>query len=70
ANLKHFNVEQYPKEVVSPAQELLTNLGGEMKTSTLKSALGNHYELFHDLMEIKNERGSIQAKLPFYMDIQ
>jgi protease-4 len=49
--------------------ELMEQLGGEVKTRMLKNELGELYPMLHQLEKVKGWKG-IQARLPYEISIQ
>ncbi len=69
ANLgKSYVIFEYPK-LRSPLEELLNPSREELATETLKDILGDSYELFILLKDIK-EQDYIQARVPYGLNIQ
>lgn len=63
AKLKTYQVDEYP-EKENLEQKFLKNLSQDVETSFLKSQLGEQYDTFKQLSNLKKLQG-IQARLPY-----
>lgn len=63
AKLKAYEVDEYPEKETFE-QKFMKNLGQDIETSFLKSQLGEQYESFKQISNLKKLQG-IQARLPF-----
>jgi protease-4 len=68
AKLKTYQVDEYP-EKENLEQKFLKNLSQDVETSFLKSQLGEQYDTFKQLSNLKKLQG-IQARLPFDIQIR
>jgi protease-4 len=68
ANVADVKIVSFPKQK-DPFQQLLKNLGG-VRASMVKEELGEHYQLYQTIKELKKLTGEIQAKLPYNLTIQ
>ncbi len=69
ANLPETKITTYPK-MKDPYEKLMKTLGGEVRSSFVKSELGEHYELYKTIRQLKQLTGEVQAKLPYNMVIE
>lgn len=69
ANVAEVKLVAYPKPK-DPYQQLLKNFGGGIRSSLVKEELGDHYQLYETIKELKKLTGEIQAKLPYNLIIQ
>ncbi|WP_343302738.1 signal peptide peptidase SppA [Chitinophaga niabensis] len=68
ANVAEVKIVSFPKQK-DPYQQLLKSLGG-VRASMVKEELGEHYQLYQTIKELKKLTGEIQAKLPYNLTIQ
>lgn len=68
ANVADVKIVSFPKQK-DPYQQLLKSLGG-VRASMVKEELGEHYQLYQTIKELKKLTGEIQAKLPYNLTIQ
>lgn len=68
ANVADIKIVAYPKPK-DPYQQLFKSLGG-IRASMVKEELGEHYQLYQTIKELKALTGEIQAKLPYNLIIQ
>ena len=69
ANLgKSYVIFEYPK-LTSPIEELLNPAKEELAAKTIKNYLGESFELFMLLKNIKDQ-DYIQARIPFELNIR
>jgi protease-4 len=63
AKMEHFQIYELPKQQ-EPFQKLLSQLKEGVKTSWVKSQLGNQYKYYKSLEDLKNLKG-VQARMPY-----
>ncbi len=68
ANVADVKIVSFPKQK-DPYQQLLKSLGG-VRATMVKEELGEHYQLYQTIKELKKLTGEIQAKLPYNLTIQ
>lgn len=68
ANVAEVKIVAYPKPK-DPFQQIFKSLGG-IRASMVKEELGEHYQLYQTIRELKQLTGEIQAKLPYNLIIQ
>ena len=68
AGLESYSVRELPV-LEDPYTRILSQLGGEVRMSILKNELGESVKYYNMLQEIKDMSG-IQARLPYFIDIQ
>ncbi|MRG43700.1 signal peptide peptidase SppA [Chitinophaga sp. SYP-B3965] len=68
ANVAEVKIVAYPKPK-DPYQQFFKSLGG-VRASMVKEELGEHYQLYQTIKELKQLTGEIQAKLPYNLIIQ
>ena len=68
ANLgEKYRISTYPKKK-DFMQQLIEELSGQASQSIVKSELGDYYQYYQKMQSLKNISG-IQARLPFFMEI-
>ena len=68
ANVAEVKIVSFPKQK-DPYQQILKSLGG-VRATMVKEELGEHYQLYQTIKELKKLTGEIQAKLPYNLTIQ
>jgi protease-4 len=68
AGIESFSVKELPV-LEDPYTRILSQLTGEVKQSILKNELGESIKYFNMVQEVKDMSG-IQARLPYFIDIQ
>lgn len=68
ANVAEVKIVSFPKQR-DPYEQILKDLGG-VRASMVKEELGEHYQLYQTIKELKKLTGEIQAKLPYNLTIQ
>lgn len=68
ADLPEYRIVRIP-ELKDPMEELLKSLGNNVKTSLVKEELGSNARYYNDLKHLINLSG-VQARIPYYLDIQ
>ncbi len=69
ANLKKYNIEEFPKQK-DKIKDLIDELSGQKKEDAiLKKVLGDDYLVFKEIQKIKEQKNKIMAIMPFQIDI-
>lgn len=69
ANLPDHKLATYPK-VKDPYARIMKSLGSEMRARMIQEELGEQYNLYKTIRELKQMTGGVQAKLPYSMVIE
>ncbi|WP_343702836.1 signal peptide peptidase SppA [Chitinophaga sp.] len=69
ANLPEHKLATYPK-VKDPYARIMKSLGSEMRARMIQEELGEQYNLYKTIRELKQMTGGVQAKLPYNMVIE
>lgn len=69
AKLPTYKLKEYP-EVEDPFEKLFKSFSGEIKTEALRSELGKQYDLYQQMKKIMEWQGTIQARLPYVLEIR
>ncbi len=64
AKLRSYSLGEYPVPG-DPFAQLFKSFSEDIHTSVLKSELGDQYQIYRQLKEIKQSEGEIQARLPY-----
>lgn len=67
ANLEEFRIVELPKQKEA-FEEIMSNLGGNVKTYVLESELGASYKYYDRINNLTKING-VQARIPFVVDI-
>jgi protease-4 len=67
AGIESYSIRELPV-IEDPYTRILSQLGGEVKTSILKNELGESVKYYNMVQEIK-EMSGIQVRLPYFIEI-
>lgn len=68
AELEDYRIVEYPKQK-DPFEEIMSNLGGNVKAYILQEELGASYKYYDRLNNLTKIKG-VQARIPFVVDIK
>lgn len=68
ADLEEYKIKEYPEQK-DPIEEMLKQLTDGAEETFVKEKLGKHYVYLQRIENLKSMQG-IQARLPFYLDIE
>ncbi|MGX5816964.1 signal peptide peptidase SppA [Chitinophaga lutea] len=69
ANLPEKKISTYPKPK-DPLDKLRRTFSGDVRTRMIKEELGDEYQVYRRIKQLKATMGEVQAKLPYEMVIQ
>ncbi|ASZ12077.1 signal peptide peptidase SppA [Chitinophaga pendula] len=69
AGIKDYRLRQYP-EAQNPINKLMKTVSGDASTSLIKRELGQNFTIYQQLKRLREMTGSVQAALPFDMQIR
>ncbi|NIG54017.1 signal peptide peptidase SppA [Chitinophaga sp. Cy-1792] len=64
AKLSNYTLVEYP-EVKPSVSKVLRSMGNKVQTSMVKKELGENYDIYQQIKDVKAQHGQIQAKMPF-----
>lgn len=67
ANLETYRTVNLPK-LEDPIEQLIKDLGGNVRVSVLKNELGNEYKYYENLKSLIEQNG-VQARIPYEIEI-
>jgi len=71
AKVSEFRLREYPEADDAPLGKLMQSVSGDSRMETaIKNELGDQYNIYKQLKQLKEMKGEIQAKLPYVMEIR